>query len=145
MLEVCAYLGLACSLYMTGVVWFAQLVHYPYLDRGDPSGFAAFARDYQWRTLWVVTPALAGEIGTAILLVWLWPSLQSVLGLATLSAVWISTSFWVIPAQLKLKRGYDRETHLSLVRRNLPRAVLWTLRSLVMIWTAVTLPLGTHP
>ena len=29
------YLGLAGTLYMTGVVWFAQLVHYPLLDRGN--------------------------------------------------------------------------------------------------------------
>jgi hypothetical protein len=135
---VCVYLGLVCTLYMTGVVWFAQLVHYPLLDRGDLAQFTAFARAYRRRTLWVVTPALAGEVGTAILLMWLSPSLQSAAGLVTLTAVWVSTVFWVIPAHLKLRHGYDREWHRRLVRRNLPRSLLWTLRSVVMIWTTVT-------
>jgi hypothetical protein len=140
MLGVCGYLGLGCALYMTGVVWFAQLVHYPLLDRGNPADFPAFARAYQRRTLWVVTPGLVGEIASAVLLMWLWPSPQSIAGLAALTAVWVSTCFWVIPAHLKLKRGYDREVHQSLVRRNLPRALFWTLRSMVMTWTVVTLP-----
>ena len=139
MLVVCVYLGLVCTLYMTGVVWFAQLVHYPLLDRGDPAQFTPFARAYRRRTLWVVTPALAGEVGTAILLMWLWPSLQSAAGLVTLTAVWVSTVFWVIPAHLKLRLGYDRDVHRSLLRRNLPRSLLWTLRSVVMIWTTITL------
>ncbi len=140
MLDVCGYLGLGCALYLTGVVWFAQLVHYPLLDRGNSADFPAFAHAYQRRTLWVVTPGLIGEIASAVLLMWLWPSPQSFAGLAALTAVWVSTGFWVIPAHLKLKRGYDRQVHQCLVRRNLPRALLWTLRSLVMLWTVVTLP-----
>jgi hypothetical protein len=140
MLAACVYSGLACTLYMTGIVWFAQLVHYPLLGRGDLAQFTAFARAYRRRTLWVVTPALAGEISTALLLMWLWPSLQSACGLATLAAIWVSTVFWVIPAHLRLGHGYDRETHQSLVRRNFPRSLFWTLRSLVMIWTAITVP-----
>jgi hypothetical protein len=140
MLDVCVYVGLVSTLYMTGIVWFAQLVHYPMIDRGDPATFQAFARDYQRRTLWVVTPALAGEIGSAILLLGLWPSVQSVVGTATLAAIWVPTAFWIIPAHLKLKRGYDRELHLRLVRSNLVRSFLWTLRAAAMIWAAVAVP-----
>ena len=137
---VCCYLGLACAWYMTGVVWFAQLVHYPLLDRGDVAAFATFARDYQRRTLWALTPALVGEVASTLLLAWLWPSPQSLSGLATLAAVWLTTCIWLIPAHLKLKQGYDREVHRRLVQSNLPRALLWTLRATIMIWTAVTLP-----
>ena len=140
MLEICSYVGLISSVYMTGVVWFAQLVHYPYLHRGDPEGFTRYASDYQRRTLWVVAPALVSEICSAILLIWLWPSLQSLAGLGTLIAVWVPTAFWIIPAHLKLKRGYERTLQDRLVRWNLPRALLWTLRAAVMIWAVVTLP-----
>jgi hypothetical protein len=137
---VCCYLALACAWYMTGVVWFAQLVHYPLLDRGDASAFTTFARDYQRRTLWALTPALAGEIAGTVALAWLWPSAQSLTGLATLAAIWVSTCVWLIPAHIKLKQGYDRAAHRRLMRSNLPRAFLWTLRSLIMIWTTATLP-----
>jgi hypothetical protein len=140
LLLICGYMGFACTLYMTGVVWFAQVVHYPLLDRGSPAAFTAFAREYQRRTLWVVIPGLTGEIFGAAGLVWLWPSPQSVAGLAALAAIWASTGFRVIPAHLALKRVYDQQVHRALVRRNLPRALLWTLRSAIMIWTILTLP-----
>ena len=55
------YIGLASTLYMTGIVWFAQIVHYPLLGRNKGDSFTEFAREYQRRTLWVVTPGLAGE------------------------------------------------------------------------------------
>jgi hypothetical protein len=139
MLELLGYVGLVSSVYMTGVVWFAQLVHYPLLDRGDPALFATFARDYQRRTLWVVAPALAGEIASALLLVFVWPSLQTFAGLGSLAAVWVSTAFFVIPLHLRLKPGYDRDTHVRLVSRNWPRSFLWTLRAIVTIWTVATM------
>src|SRR4051812_1889674 len=98
MVVVACYLGLACAWYMTGVVWFAQLVHYPLLDRGDAAAFAEFAGAYQRRTLWALTPALVGEIAGAIGLAWLWPSAQSFAGLACLAAIWAWTCVWLIPA-----------------------------------------------
>ena len=56
MLTSLAYVGLACSLYMTGIVWFAQGVHYPLLNRA--ADFLEFANDYQRRTFYVVFPGL---------------------------------------------------------------------------------------
>ncbi len=90
--------------------------------------------------MWVVLPGLAGEIASAVLLIWLWPGPQTYVGFAVLGAVWVSTYFWVIPAHLNFKLGYDAEVHRSLVRRNLPRALLWTLRAAIMVWTVATLP-----
>lgn len=137
---LCGYLGLTCSCYMTGIVWFAQVVHYPLLDRGLRDNFPEFAREYQSRTTWVVLPGLVGELISTACLLWLWPSLPTIVGATSLAAVWISTYFWLIPAHQRLKRGFDAAVHRSLVRRNLPRALLWTLRSGVMVWTVLTMP-----
>ena len=134
------YLGLAGTLYMTGVVWFAQLVHYPLLDRGRSEDYRAFVLAYQRQTLWVVTPALSCEIVGTLALVWFWPSLQSWVGLGLLVAIWTLTCALLIPKHLLLKQRYSRDDHLALVRYNLPRSFMWTSRSAVMIWTALTLP-----
>jgi hypothetical protein len=134
------YLGLAGTLYMTGVVWFAQLVHYPLLDRGRSEGYLAFALAYQRRTMWVVIPGLSCEIVGTLGLVWFWPSLQSWVGLGLLVAIWTLTCAVLIPKHLLLKQRYSRDDHLALVRYNLPRSFLWTSRSAVLIWTALTLP-----
>ena len=136
------YLGLAGTLYMTGVVWFAQLVHYPLLDRGNAEDYLAFAVAYQRRTLWVVVPGLSCEILGTLGLLWYWPSLQAWTGLGVLLAIWTVTCAVLIPEHLLLKQRYSSEDHRVLVRYNLPRSLLWTLRSAVMIWTAVTLPVG---
>ena len=134
------YLGLAGTLYMTGVSWFAQLVHYPLLRRNNSDDFAAFAMAYQRRTLWVVVPGLAAELVSAPALIWLWPSVQSWLGLLLLVGIWTLTITCIIPRHLALKQGYCEHSHAALVRFNLPRSLLWTMRSLTLLWTCLTLP-----
>jgi len=144
LVTIFCYLGLTGTLYMTGVVWFAQLVHYPLLDRGTAEDYPAFAVAYQRRTLWVVVPGLACEILGTLGLVWSWPSLQAWVGLGVLLAIWALTCTILIPKHLLLKRRYSSEDHRVLVRYNLPRSLLWTLRAGVMIWTALTLPAGVQ-
>ena len=140
-LSLC-YLGLASTLYMTGIVWFAQIVHYPLLGRNTVDSFADFAREYQRRTLWVVSPGLAGELVSAILLVIVAPQAISWLGLLLLFAIWLITLRFQIPQHLELKRGYSEKTHRQLIQGNLVRSLLWTVRSGVMIWTTITLSAG---
>ena len=143
MLAALCYLGLVSTVYMTGVVWFAQVVHYPLLKRGvDDNDFPAFAAEYQRRTLWVVLPGLTGEVASSTMMVWLWPSSQTWIGLVLLAVVWGLTLSFQIPQHTKLKHGYDRDTHEALVRWNLPRAIVWSLRSIVLVWTTLTIPTG---
>lgn len=136
------YLGLASTLYMTGIVWFAQVVHYPLIGHKSDESFCDFAREYQRRTLWVVTPGLAAEIASASLLVLLFPQPPSWIGLLLLIAIWMMTLCFQIPQHLALKRGYCAQTHQRLIKGNLIRSLLWTVRSGVMIWTTVQLTAG---
>ena len=144
LVTIFCYLGLVGTLYMTGVVWFAQLVHYPLLDRGNAEDYLAFAVAYQRRTLWVVVPGLSCEILGTLGLAWCWPSLQAWVGLGLLLAIWTLTCAILIPRHLLLKQRYSSEDHRALVCYNLPRSLLWTLRAGVMIWTAITLPAGVQ-
>lgn len=133
-----SYIGLVASVYMTGVVWFAQLVHYPLLDRR--ADFFQFAAEYQRRTLWVVVPGLILEVASTLGLVIFYPSVQASVGFVVLGGVWALTLCFQIPQHLKLKKhGYDEQIHRNLVRFNLPRAILWTIRSAVMVWTTLSI------
>ena len=137
MLIALSYLGLVASVYMTGVVWFAQLVHYPLLDRR--SDFENFASEYQRRTVWVVTPGLVLEVISAVGLIVFYPCAMTWIGLGVLVGIWALTLRYQIPQHLHLKKhGYSEQIHRDLVRSNLPRAILWTVRSGVMIWTTVS-------
>ena len=136
MIVVSSYLGLVATCYMTGIVWFAQVVHYPLL--GAPhrtNDFTVFAEEYQRRTFRVVMPGLAAEALSTVLLLVLWPSLQSAAGAVCLALIWWLTFFYQIPYHRTLAQGYCATTHQRLVRSNLPRSILWTIRSVVMLWT----------
>ena len=59
----------AATLYMTGLIWFVQVVHYPLMARVGGGGFAAYEAAHTNRTAWVVGPAMLAEAGTAVALV----------------------------------------------------------------------------
>ena len=51
------------TLYMTGLIWFVQVVHYPLMARVGEDGFAEYEKHHQRLTTWVVAPPMAA--GTA--------------------------------------------------------------------------------
>ena len=58
------------TLFMIGVIWFAQAVHYPLLGRVGKEAFAAYEQENTRRTGWVVVPVMAVELATGLLLLW---------------------------------------------------------------------------
>ena len=61
------------TLFMTGVIWFAQAVHYPLLGRVGKEAFVEYEKENTGRTGWMVIPAMAVELITALLLLWKQP------------------------------------------------------------------------
>ena len=57
----------AATLYMTGLIWFVQIVHYPLLGAIGDSEFPAYERRYMSLTTWVVVRLI---ITVAAWLVW---------------------------------------------------------------------------
>ena len=61
---------IASTLYMTGLIWFVQIVHYPLLGAVGGSEFSAYEQRHMSLTTWVVAPTMLVEAGTALLLFW---------------------------------------------------------------------------
>ena len=59
----------AATLFMTGLIWFVQVVHYPLLANVGADGFAAYAQRHSSLTTWVAGPAMLIELGAAMALV----------------------------------------------------------------------------
>lgn len=131
-------LNLACSLYMTGLIWFVQIVHYPLFSAVGESAFASYEAAHTARTTWVTAPVMLVELAASVLLLmqtipgidrrWLWLAG----GLTML--LWASTFFLQVPLHSRLTLGYDATAQSALVRTNWIRTVLWTLRSLLLLW-----------
>lgn len=92
---------LASCLYMVGVIWFVQIVHYPLFASVGSAEFPFYERRHAAITTWVVAPPMLIEGMTALLLFWFRPAgLSNWLlwtCLALLSVIWISTALVQVP------------------------------------------------
>ncbi len=131
---------LAATLFMTGVIWYVQVVHYPLFRLADPARFAEFEVDHSRFTTRVVVPPMLLELASAVWLVVFPHALYSrplaALGLALLLVIWWSTWTLQVPQHVVLSDGYDEAAHDKLVRTNWIRTVFWTLRSVLVLVVA---------
>jgi len=58
----------AATLFMTGLIWFVQVVHYPLLAEVGEREFARFHELHSRRVTWIVPPVMAVELVTALVL-----------------------------------------------------------------------------
>jgi hypothetical protein len=135
------------TVFMVGLIWFVQIVHYPLFGMVGRERFAEYERRHQQQTTVVVAPLMLLEAMTATLLVLWRPDGVAVwlpwAGLGLVAVVWGSTFFWQVPAHEKLAEAFDPNTHRRLVRSNWLRTAVWTARGLLvcgMCWQAMCVP-----
>lgn len=133
----------AATLFMTGLIWFVQVVHYPLFARvgGD---FVAYQQAHMQHTTWVVGPVMLLEAITAVALLLdrpAWISSAALwTNLALLALIWASTVLLQVPQHERLLSGFASGPHAVLVGSNWLRTALWTLRSaglLVLVERAI--------
>lgn len=126
----------AATFGMTGVIWLVQIVQYPAFGRVGETEFCNFHGHHCRSIGAVVGPLMLLELLTAVLLAaqgdpaWFW---RVMLGMLLL--IWLSTALWQGPLHRRLLREGPRPALVrALVRGNWLRTVLWTLRSVGLMW-----------
>jgi hypothetical protein len=125
----------AATLFMTGLIWFVQLVHYPFFARVETRVFPGYEIEHMRRTAWIVTPAMLVEAAAAIALLFD-PRVPASLawgGGALLAIVWLSTALLQAPRHVALRRGFDAAVHARLVATNWIRTAAWSARSVLAL------------
>ena len=120
----------AATLFMTGVIWFVQIVHYPLFGRVGAAEFLVYEREHARRTGWVVGPAMVVELLFALALAAQGGGLAWA-GLALLGVIWASTAFVQVPLHRRLERTADAAAQRRLVRTNWIRTAAWTARAVI--------------
>ena len=137
MIEVLVVAHAAATLVMVGVIWFVQVVHYPLMARVSASEFAAYEREHQNRTTFVVAPTMLIEaVAAALLFVVVPPGSRRILpavGIALLAVIWLSTFLLQVPLHTRLADGFDPGAQRKLVRSNWLRTVAWTGRGILVL------------
>lgn len=137
-------LNLATTLFMTGLIWFVQVVHYPLFNTVGPDKFISYTSRHSNLTTLLVGPVMLLELLGAVSLIWHPPARlaiwQCYLGLGLLGLIWVSTAFIQVPQHSILAQGFNQQAYQLLVKTNWVRTLAWTLRSfLVCYWMSLHL------
>ena len=135
---------LASTLFMAGIIWFVQIVHYPLFLLVGKSAFPAYEHQHASRTGWVVFPPMLVELLTALAA--LIPSLRppefsqtaALASAALMLVIWISTALLQIPLHNTLQStSTDTSARATTIHRlilsNWLRTAAWTARSALLL------------
>lgn len=130
-------LQLLATVFMTGVIWYVQLVHYPLMSGWPHDDFPRWEAAHREQTGLVVVPAMLAE-GLAVVVILAWrpvgvPAWLAWSGAGLLLAVWASTFAIQVPLHEQLSAAWDAAAHAWLVQSNWLRTVLWSVRAAVAI------------
>ncbi len=135
-MKIILLIHIFATLFMTGLIWFVQIVHYPLFANVGDEQFATYEQLHQRLTTWVVGPAMLVELATAVLLLkfqpvgsaWLmWPSL------GLLVVIWLATALLSMPAHNSLTAEYTTTAYRTLVSTNWIRTLAWTARAILVL------------
>lgn len=128
----------AATLYMTGLIWFVQLVHYPLMAKVGSEGYRDYQLAHERLTTRAVGPPMLVELLCAVLLAVAPPPgvapTLAYTGLTLVAALWLSTAFLQVPRHRELESGFNETAHRRLVQTNWIRTAVWSLRGLVALW-----------
>ena len=129
-------LHLVATVFMTGVIWFVQVVHYPLFARVDARAFRAYEERHTALTTFVVLPPMVTELGLSCWLLLRAPADAEPLawaGAAMVAALWLSTFAVQVPCHARLSQGFDQRAWRTLVGSNWVRTALWSGRTVVAL------------
>lgn len=143
--RLCLLAQFVSTLYMTGVIWYVQVVHYPLFSRVGSAVFAEYEASHCSLTTMVVAPAMLIEAFSAVLFIRFHPAgikdSEAAAGAALVMLIWIATALFSIPYHKQLAAGFAIAAHNNLCRLNWIRTVAWTGRSALLgYWLLRLLP-----
>jgi len=138
--------NVASSLYLLGLIWCIQIVHYPLMNQVGSDRFHEFHRQHGLRTSFVVVaPMLVELVSAAALAVWVPKGVEpelTVIGLVLVVVIWLSTFAIQVPVHRRLAFGFDSVAHRRLVTSNWLRTAAWSLRAVVALAIAIQFSTG---
>jgi hypothetical protein len=128
----------AMAWFMTGLIWFVQMVHYPQFKCVGSEAFGVYHARHTRLTTWVVGPPMLIELASAVGLVvyggTVIPAPIAWIGLILLAIVWISTTALQVPRHDVLSNGWNDRAASMLCSTNWIRTIGWSARALLMTY-----------
>lgn len=109
------------------LIWMVQLIVYPSFCHISDQALHSWHRTYTQRIGYFVIPMMLAQLILSLLACIHTMTALTVLDLGLVVATWVLTAWLSVPLHKALAAGsVDPDIRRSLVRTNLPRALLWT-------------------
>jgi len=125
---------------LVGIIWLIQLVHYPGFKYLDSDLTRDFHKMHTSKITPIVAPLMCAEMGLTCIDIYKQPSAATVLHLALVIIIWLSTFMMQVPLHQKLTVEYDQKSINKLIKTNWIRTSAWTLKLISMIYFFGSLP-----
>lgn len=131
----------AATLFMVGLIWTVQVVHYPLFAEVGAENYPAYQSRHIDRigALLVVPWGLEGLSIVAVLVVARERAMRrlALVGAGLMGLILLVTMIWAAPVHGELLDGFDPDQHDRLMWSNLVRTLLWTARggvAIALVW-----------
>jgi hypothetical protein len=129
-------LNAASTWYMTGLIWFVQVVHYPLFVFASRENFSAFANKHCDLTGCVVVAPMIIELISSLALAFYWNGSHRFLvwvNFALVCIIWLCTALLSVPCHSRFcSTGFSASTLSFLIGSNWISTILWTVRSIIL-------------
>lgn len=133
-------LNLFSTLFLTGLIWTIQIVHYPLFSLVGKSEFIDYHSAHSARISWIVIPLMLIELISTFLHS-IYDSFDNKIlnysGIFFVLVVWFSTFLLSVPEHNILGNGWNKESIQRLVNTNWVRTIAWTLHSFLLIYQLI--------
>ncbi len=110
------------------LIWIIQRIVYPSFLHYSTENLVVWHREYTSRFSAIVIPLMLAQLGISIYQVITLTNLYTLLSLAVIILIWISTFLQFVPMHSNISKGNVSEKMLmALVRKNWLRTFLWSL------------------
>ena len=121
-------------LFLCGLIWIVQLVHYPAFKYVDSSNFVKFEKFHTQKISLIVIPVMLLELVTAVQLVFMDSSLFWKLNFVLALSIWIVTFIYSAPCHVKLSKGKNEKIIDLLIKTNWLRTFLWSFKAMLLTY-----------
>ena len=126
---------LAATGFMTGLIWFVQVVHYPLMAAVGRDEWVGYEQAHTRLMSYVVAPGMLLEVLASAFVLYSALQQPDVISVALvvaatilLAGIWASTFFIQVPLHRALSEDHDPQRIATLVQTNWIRTLLWTTR-----------------
>ncbi|WCL49485.1 hypothetical protein [Leptospira sp. GIMC2001] len=121
------------TIFLTGLIWTIQLVHYPSFNDVGKNEFIQFHKNHTTRISILVIPFMICEL--LISIAWLVLELNqfSIVNASLVLLIWLATFLISVPIHNALVQNFNLVLIQKLNQTNWIRTILWSLKSFLLL------------